>query len=137
MLITTEGLTHLNDVSVHGTTPVSPWYVGLISSTGWSALAAADTLASHAGWTEEIPTTAALRLAWVEGAAAAGVTTSSATTDFAIISSATIKGYFLASAASGTSGTLLGAMLFSEGDRAVVSGDTLQVTVTLTATTTA
>lgn len=130
---TDEGLNHVLDVLAHGATQTNPWYIGLIGSTAYSALAAGDTLASHAGWTEEIPTSAALRLEWTEGAASSKSMTNSATVDFAINASKTIKGAHLASAASGTSGILLCTGLFTEGDRAVVSGDTLKITYTLTA----
>lgn len=129
---TTEGLNHVLDVAVHGTTPVSPWYIGLIADGSYSALAAGDTLASHAGWTEA-DVISGNRLEWTEGAAAGGVTTNSSTVDHTIDASDTVKGAFLCSVASGTSGVLLCTALFSQGDRAVVSGDTLQVTYTLTA----
>lgn len=34
-------------------TPIVLWYIGLISNSSYTALAAGDTMASHAGWTED------------------------------------------------------------------------------------
>jgi len=47
---TDEGLNSVLNVYFHAATQISTWYIGLITGTG--TLAAADTLASHAGWTE-------------------------------------------------------------------------------------
>ena len=49
---------------------------------------------------------------------------------FPILGSVTIKGALLTDAAAGTAGKLLGAALFTGGDRAVVAGDSLSVTLT-------
>src|SRR5688572_24328347 len=32
--------------------PAANWFIGLVDLTGFSALAAADTMASHSGWQE-------------------------------------------------------------------------------------
>jgi len=49
--IVTDGLTDaLRAVFATGTQ--RSWYFGLIGATGFTALAAADTMASHSGWTE-------------------------------------------------------------------------------------
>jgi hypothetical protein len=119
-------------------------FLGLISSSGYSAIAAADTMASHAGWTEagnaNAPTYTAprktLTAAW--SAASAGSMSTAATQDFAITGSGTVKGAFIniggVSTVDNTTGLLYSAGLFSApGDRVVANGDTLKVTVTLTA----
>ena len=119
-------------------------YLGLISSTGYSAIAAGDTMSSHAGWTEagnaNAPTYTAprktLTAAWA--AASAGSMSTSATQDFAITGSGTVKGGFIniggSSTIDNTTGLLYSAGLFSApGERPVANGDTLKVTVTLTA----
>ena len=45
-----EGLNSVLNVYFNAATQISTWYIGLI--TGPGTLNAADTLASHAGWTE-------------------------------------------------------------------------------------
>jgi hypothetical protein len=127
---TDEGLNKLLDVMFHGTAAIATWYIGLITGTG--TLAAADTLASHAGWTEGTDYTGD-RKEWTEGAANAKAITNAATVDFACSGSMTVKGAFLASAATGTSGTLFCTAAFTGGDQAVGNGDTLKVTYTVSA----
>jgi hypothetical protein len=110
-------------------------YMGLISSTSYSATAAGDTMASHSGWLEaggaNAPTYTGNRKTAVWSAAASGSKALSAALSFAITSSGTIKGAFLCygSGASATKdntgGTLWSAGTFSTGDKAVVLGDTL------------
>lgn len=130
---TDQGLNHALDVVFHGTAAAGTWYIGLITGTG--TLAAADTLASHAGWTEGTDYTGT-RKEWTEGAASGKVMTNSSTVDFAITGTMTVKGAFLCSVTSGTSGTLFCTALFTGGEQAVRSGDTLKVTYTITASTT-
>ena len=112
-------------------------YMGLISSTSYSATAAGDTMSSHSGWLEaggaNAPTYSGNRKTAVWSAAASGSKALSAALSFAITSSGTVKGAFLVfgSGASATkdntSGTLWSAGTFSTGDKAVVNGDTLNV----------
>jgi len=127
-LITTEGLNHILDSTFHASTQVTTWYIGL---KGSGIPAAGDTLASHSSWSE-ITDYSGSRPAWTEGAASSGSMTNSSSVDFSITGTATIAGAFLASAASGTTGTLYGVVDFASS-RSVLSGDTLQVTVTVTA----
>ena len=49
-LVTNAGLNHLLDVALSGASQITSWYVGLTDGTPTPA--AADTLASHSGWTE-------------------------------------------------------------------------------------
>jgi len=130
-LMTNEGLDHILDVVLHGTSATATWYVGL-KNTG--APAAGDTLASHTNWTENTNYTGD-RQEYVEAAASSQSTTNSASkASFSITSdSQTISGAFLASAATGTSGTLLCAANFTGGDKAADNGDTLEVTYTVSA----
>jgi len=127
-LITTEGLNHILDSTFHADTQITTWYIGL---KGSGSAAAGDTLASHAGWSE-ISDYSGDRKEWTEGAASSGSMTNSSSVDFTITGTATVAGAFLGSAASGTSGTLYGVVDFASA-RSVLSGDTLQVTVTVTA----
>jgi hypothetical protein len=113
-------------------------YMGLISSTSYTAVAAGDTMASHSGWLEaggtNAPTYTGNRKTCVWSAASAGSKALSAALSFAVTSTGTVKGAFLVygSGASATKddtgGTLWSAGTFSTGDKAVVNGDTLSVT---------
>jgi len=127
-LITTVGLNHILDTQFHATTQVTTWYIGL---KGAGTPVAADTMASHSSWAEIIDYSGN-RKEWTEGAASSGSMTNSSSVDFSINGTATIAGAFLNTAATGTAGTLYGVVDFSSS-RAVISGDTLQVTVTVTA----
>ena len=112
-------------------------FMGLISSTSYSATAAGDTMASHAGWLEAggatAPTYSGNRKTAVWAAAASGSKALSAALSFAITSSGTVKGAFLVygsgalNTKDNTAGTLWSAGTFSTGDKAVVNGDTLNV----------
>jgi hypothetical protein len=130
-LVTNQGLDHILDVVLHGTTAVSPWYVGL---KGTGTPAAADTLASHSTWTENTAFTGD-RQEYVEAASSSqSVTNSASKASFSITSdSQTIAGAFLASAASGTSGTLLCVADFTGGNKSCDNGDTLEVTYSISA----
>jgi len=127
-LITTEGLNHILDTQFHAGTAVTTWYIGL---KGAGTPAASDTLASHATWSE-VSDYSGTRKEWTEGAASAGSMTNASSVDFSVTGTATVAGAFLASATSGTTGTLYGVVDFASS-RSVISGDTLQVTVTVTA----
>ena len=118
-------------------------YLGLISSVSYTAIAAGDTMSSHSGWTEagnaNAPTYTSprktLTAAWA--AASSGSMSTSSAQSFAITGSGTLKGAFIniggSSTIDNTTGLLYSAGLFSGGDRAVINGDTLNVTVTLSA----
>ncbi len=116
-------------------------FMGLISSASFSAISAADTMASHAGWLEagsaNAPTYTAPRKTAAWSAASAGAKALSAALSFAITGTGTVKGAFMTfgagavSTIDNTSGTLLSAGLFTGGDRAVVNGDTLNVSYSL------
>ncbi|MEQ9643520.1 MAG: hypothetical protein RIM84_26105 [Alphaproteobacteria bacterium] len=95
------------------------------------SFAAADTLASHAGWTEFTSYTGN-RQAITFGEPSSQSLVSSSDVSFSINGSGTVGGAFVCAAATGTSG-----VLYSEGDldadRTVANGDTLNVEVTLSA----
>lgn len=142
--VTTPGKNYMleSGLAAAALTTVGP-FMGLISSTSFSAISAADTMASHAGWLEagnaNTPTYTAPRKTAVFSAAAAGVKALSAALSFAITGPGTIKGVFIVlstgavSTIDNTSGTLLSAGLFTGGDRAVLSGDTVNVSWSLAA----
>ena len=127
-LITTVGLNHILDVEFHAATQVTTWYIGLKAA---GTPAAANTMASHSSWAE-LTNYSGNRKEWTEGAASSGSMTNGSSVDFTINGTATVAGAFLNTAATGTGGTLYGVVDFSSA-RSVISGDTLQVTVTVTA----
>lgn len=127
-LVTTEGKNDLLNKYFKGSSYTAAWYLGL---KGAGTAAAGDTLASHGGWSELTPYSGN-RPAITFGTSASGSNTATGVA-FSITSSATVAGAFVGSAASGTSG-----ILYSAGDagstRAVASGDTLTVTLTVSFT---
>lgn len=130
-LVVDEGLNKMLDVMFHGTTQITTWYLGIISSSGYSAIAAGNTMSSHSGWTEFTAYDESVRQTWAEGAASGKAITSSSVAEFTVNSSGTVKGLFLTSDSTktGTTGTLWCATLFAS-DVAVISSDVLRVTYT-------
>jgi hypothetical protein len=132
-LTTTAGATDVLAKYFKGSAYTAAFYVGL---KGTGTAATGDTMASHAGWAEMAGYSETVRQTLTLGAASAGsVDNAASKAIFSINAGATIDGAFVAtdSTKSGTTGTLFGAATFSGGSRAVLSGDTLTITVTLTA----
>jgi hypothetical protein len=133
-LVVNVGLQYMAGTALDGATArITSWYIGLYGAGASNTPAASDTLASHAGWTEITPYSGNRPAATFAAATTANpsvVTNSASKASYSITSTATVGGAFLASAASGTSGTLFSASDFTGGDRSVVNGDTLQVTYT-------
>jgi hypothetical protein len=107
-------------------------FMSLISSAGYSAIAAADTAASHAGWTEATAYAAATRPVWGQGAAASQQITNASPVSFVASSGFTAKGLFLIteSTKGAGSGLLFCAGLFTAGDAVLAASDELRVTYT-------
>lgn len=133
-LVTTAGKNSLLDTFLAGSAYTAAWYLGLVDGASTPTFNAADTAASHAGWTESVAYSNATRPAPSFGAAAAGSKASTAVA-FNINATATIAGCFLISNSTkaGSTGTLYSCGAFSGGSRAVANGDTLNVTYTATA----
>jgi hypothetical protein len=134
-LVVNEGLQDMNTKYFQGSSYTAGWYLGLITGPGsGTTYAAADTLASHAGWTEFTNYSGARKAVTFGTATTAdpSVITTSSALSFSISSSGgTVAGAFLCTVSSGTSGVLFSEADFqSPGDRVVVSGDTLNVTYT-------
>jgi hypothetical protein len=134
--VMTLGKNDILDKFLKGATYTQTVRMGL---AGTGTKEAADTQASHAGWLEvglaNAPTYTGDRKSVTFGAASGGVSTSPVQA-FAITSSGTVSGCFLNNGGSATkddtTGVLISAGNFTEGDRVVVNGDTINVTYTLT-----
>jgi hypothetical protein len=135
-LVVNEGLQDMNDKYFSGSTYTAAWYLGLITGPGsGTTIAAGDTLASHVGWTEYTDYTGNRKAVTFGSATVADpsvIDNSGAPNAFTVTApGGTVAGAFLTDVATGTSGILFSASDFqSPGDRAVVAGDTLNVTYT-------
>lgn len=137
-VVCTVGKNLMLDTALAGTgyTVVGP-YIGLIAATSYTAVAVGDTMGSHAGWLEAGGTTAPVytgnrkTAAWAT--ATAGGKALNAALAYVIGSSGTVKGAFVVygtgavATKDDASGTLWSAGTFTTGDKAVVSGDTLNL----------
>lgn len=120
----------------------STYFLGLISSVGWSAVAAGDTMSSHSGWNEagngvNYPTwttpasNARATVTWNSASSRSKAIASAAS--FTIDTGGTVKGCFIVTGSgavatnNNTSGTLYSAGAFTGGDKVVSSSDTLNV----------
>jgi hypothetical protein len=134
-LVVNEGLVDMNTKYFTGSTYTASFFLGLVTGPGsGTTFAAADTLTSHAGWTE-FTNYSGSRKAVVFGTATSAnpsVLATSSAVGFTISGAGgVVAGAFLCTVASGTSGVLFSEADFqSPGDRTVVSGDTLNVTYT-------
>lgn len=142
-LVVNVGLQDMNAKYFAGSSYTATWYIGLYGAAASNTPAAADTSASHAGWTEVVPYSNATRPACTFGTATTAnpsVTTNSASpAAFSINATSTVGGAFLISnnTKSGSTGILFSASDFAApGDRVVASGDTLNVTYTFSLTAT-
>lgn len=132
-LVVTAGLNDILDKYYKGATYTAAHYVGLKLA---GTIAAGDTMSSHAGWSESTAYSNANRPTFTPGTVSGGsVDNSASKASFNINGTATIAGAFLTTnnVKGGTTGTLVGATDFSVA-RSVLSGDTLDVTVTATLT---
>jgi hypothetical protein len=141
-LVVNEGLQYMCGTALTSVAQITTWYIGLYGALATNNPAATDTMASHAGWTEVTPYSNANRptcsfatATLPTGTGNPSIATNSASVAvFNINATQTVGGAFLVSnnTKGGSTGTLFSAADFSSpGDRAVSSGDTLNVTYTL------
>ena len=137
-LVVNAGLAYMAGSSLTSVTQITTWFIGLYGAGASNTPAAADTMSSHAGWTEVVPYSNATRVACTFVTATTAnpsvATNSASPAAFSINATSTVGGAFLTSgsAKSGTTGTLFSASDFTTpGDRSVVSGDTINVTYTM------
>lgn len=151
-LVTTEGknalLTHAFKASALTQTLV----LGLVESTGFTAFSATNTAANITavgggspanGWNEATTSQCAARGTPSFGTAGSGQLATSSAVSFSMLASATMKGAFLmmkstagvapTTTTGNTSGALYSCGAFTGGDRAVINGDTVNVTYTASA----
>ena len=132
-LVTTAGLNKLLDATFKTGLASPAWYVGLVNTS--PTFAAADTMGSHAGWTENVSYGETTREVLTLGTIANGSAGNSASkASFTINASTTVAGAFLTDSdtKSGTTGTLYSEVAFTGGTETLNSADVLNVTVTLT-----
>lgn len=126
--VMTGGKNDIIDKYFKGAAYTAAWFLGL-KGTGVEVVG--DTLASHATWSEVTPY-AGNRPAITFGTTVGGSNTATQI-DITINAGATVAGGFIASVATGTAGVLYSAKDFA-APRSVLSGDTLRVTLTVSAT---
>lgn len=137
-----EGLEYLLTKIFKNSAPSDPLYVGLVKTT----LPVTDSSMNDNGgggagtaWYEATEYTAGARQEFVDGAIT-GTTTKQLDNDaskaaFTMNGTVTLKGAFLAtSATTGKNGELLCGVAFTEGDRAVVADDVVNVKYTVGST---
>ena len=132
-LVVNTGLQVMNTQFFTGSAYTAAWYIGLVNGTSASTtFSGGDTLATHAGWTENADYVGNRKAASFSAATLAdpsNINNSGSAASFTMNATATIAGAFLANVATGTSGVLFSAADFqSPGDRSVVSGDVLNIT---------
>ena len=138
-LVTTAGANHILDGTFKSGTQITAWYVGL-KNAGTAVIA--DTMGTHSTWTEILHTSKysetvrqTLTLGSITGTTTSTVDNSASKATFSMNATSTVAGAFVVSnnaTSSATTGTLYGVVDFGS-TRGVINGDTLEVTVTLTA----
>lgn len=130
-----EGLDEILDKFYKGSSYTAAHYVGL--TDGSPSFASGDTMGSQAGWSEVTDYDEAARPGFTPGTVSGqSVDNSGNVATFTINSnSTTIGGGFLTTddTVGGTAGTLIGGAAFTNGDRMLSTGDTLDVTVVASA----
>jgi hypothetical protein len=130
-LVVNQGLQYMSQTFFKGSGYTAVWYLGLATGPGaGNTYAPGDTLASHAGWTENTDYTGNRKTVTFGTATTADpsvISNSASPSAFSITGTATIAGAFLASSTD-NSGVLFSAGNFTGGDKSVANGDTLNVT---------
>lgn len=135
-IVVNVGLDEILDKFWKGSGYTAAHFVGLTDDAPTTA--AADTMPSHAGWTEVTIYDEGTREALVLGSVSSqSVDNSASKASFAINATDVIGGAFIAisSTKGETASILMSVAAFTEGDKNVDNGDTLNVTATITAAT--
>jgi hypothetical protein len=131
-LVVTTGRNQYLDATLKTGVTSPLWYVGL---KGTGTVVAGDTAASHGGWAELTIYSQSTRPQWVSGTISAGSLANSSAAVFTINAGGTVAGAMMINnnTKGGTTGILLSAGDFASA-RTVISGDTLNITITCTMT---
>ena len=134
-LITTQGLNHMLDSTLNAATQLTTWYMipYTTGTIGAGSTYAVPVVVESTNYDE------AARPEWTEGAAAAGVITNGTAVVMTWNGTDTVNGIELVSFATKSDTAQAGARLFSQGAftggaKAMTSGDTLNITYTVTLT---
>jgi hypothetical protein len=128
-LIVNAGLAFALDLLFDNPTSQIDWKIGL--TTGTPVFAAGDTMASHAGWTENTNYDEATRVS-ITLAGSGSSRSNASPIEFNISATTTIGGIFATSVATkgDNTGTLLGGVAFT-ADRNLIDDDLLKITYTI------
>lgn len=131
-MVVNEGLNYVLSAALAAGTPITAWYIGITNASPTPA--AADTMASHAGWTEWTNYSESTRQTWTPGTVANQQVSNSGSKARVTCNAAsqTVGGAFLVSsdAKGGTTGTLYAVGAFSGGNKALNTGEILEITAT-------
>lgn len=137
-LVTNQGINDLMSKYFRGSAYTAAFYVGIVQGAT-PTFAAADTAASHAGWTEYTTYDETNRPGLVLPAFAGSTVDNSASRAIFTCNGAnqTVSGSFISTSnvKGGTAGVLYSEALFSQGNKLVSAGDILSVQATLTGAT--
>lgn len=123
-IVVNEGIRHAMDTGIVPTT----WYVGLLGNT---SPVAATILSGVTG--TEVTAYSGNRPTWTKVRTNQTLSNTASTADFTIDAEATvIYGAFVASANSGSVGTLLAAKQFTGGSKTLDTGDQIKITYEIT-----
>lgn len=133
--ITDFGLNEILGIMFVQGTQFNNWFMGLIDAAGFSAVADADLMNSHAGWVESTDYSESNRPTIPFGAVVSQKTETSPSVNFTATEAQTLKGVFIVSNSTkgGTTGTLWATALFS-GDKTIAINEVLKVDYEITAT---
>ena len=143
-MICNTSLTALLSSYFYNQTPPTTLYMGLVDNASFSAFAATDayTTSGHSGWIENTAYSQTNRPTWTTGAAASQSITNASAVVFSMTGTATLKGIFTVYGTStntkadwtaGGGKVLNSTAAFTGGNQSVNNGDTLNVTYTITA----
>ena len=126
-MVVNQGIQHVLDLTFTGAAiQVDPWYIGLCNASPEPA--AGHTLTDISEFTDYADN----RKEWVEVRADQSLSNTASKASFAINENASsIGGAFLCSVATTTTGVLMSYSAFTGGNKSADSGDTLEVTYTL------
>lgn len=133
--IVNAGLNYALGVIFRGDATSNPFYISFVDNSGGPTYAAADTMASHAGWSEFTAYSEATRVDWGEDAQSGQSVTNSSAAVFNITGgAATLDGIFVVdqNTKGGATGTLWSTAEFT-APLAVTGSDVVNITYTVNA----